>query len=230
MNASTTVLFAVSDAVVGTIACVFVAACVVLTIVFRKRRTTVWNRFARQHGFTVGSNGQGLRIDGTFRGHDVTLEISPDSSDTGVLGVEEVVMSIGLDASRYSTGLRIESTVGVIGDLNEALNKRQITTGNDAFDRDLLVTGLSPEAASQWLTEHRQLAFLNLVTRHSSKRLAFDADGLSLQTRTAISRLSVLDDMLESLIETAQSIDIATGTAPGPVEQACTIINTKELR
>lgn len=229
INEKLTIL-AASNATLGLLACGVVVAAIVATVVLNRRRQAVWMRFARRHGFRIRHDNAGLRVSGTADNYDVTLNIDPDSSDTGTFGVEEVVMSVSLDASRLPIGLKIESVVGIIGEIQQALDNRSITTGNEAFDRDLLVTGASPASVAEWLTDHRQLAFLNLIARHADKQVTLDKTGLHLQGRTAVSRLEVLDDMLDALVEAARSIEIEPGADSSAVNEVSTTGTTQELR
>lgn len=197
---------AVSTTTLVVAAIAIVAAGIIATVLLRQRRRNVWKNFARNHSLRLGVNAYGPRISGQVQEQEILLEISPRSSDTGALGVEEICMRVEFPPIGWPPNVRIESAQGVTGDVQQAIEPHRIITGNEAFDRDLLVIGSDAEAATAWLTTDRQLAFLNLVTAHRDKFAALDADGLSLRTRTGLSSLKTLNDMLDSLLTAAEAI------------------------
>lgn len=205
MNIPATTQLADAPAVAITIVCIALILGGIVTIVMWRRRESVWQRFANQHGLRVSSNELGPRISGRLLEFDFLLEILQKSSDTGPLGIEETRMSVQFTPADWPQEMRIESAAGLIGDVQQAVSPERILTDNAAFDREMLVTGTDAMAARDWLSPSRQLALLNLVSQHNDKHVLLSKSGLSLQTRTAVSQLRSLNDMLESLLETANA-------------------------
>ncbi len=71
------------------------AVLAVLTIFLRRRRRNTWKLFARKYGFAWRPGPPAL-VEGQVQGRPFRLYTSESSSDTGLLGVEVVGMSLGL--------------------------------------------------------------------------------------------------------------------------------------
>lgn len=221
---STTTLIAVSNEMLMLLGGVILLAATILTIVLHRKRNSVWRQFALRHGLKVTQGKGGRHISGDVNGHRITLETVDESSDTGPLGVAEIRMSVKVDCQTWPVGLRIESATNSIGDL-EAHNT---VTGNEVFDRALLVLGRDRTAACGWLTDDRQTALMELAVEHNDKRLKLAGDQLALQTRNAISRLQELDDMLRSLIRTASIIEFRDDESHRGLDELNALTTTRE--
>ena len=176
------------------------------TYLLRRRRFRVWRAFARRHGLRFrGPKGKGTRrpaVKGSIDGREVVLAVSRESSDTGVLGIEEERLEVGLKCD-VPTGLEIVQRVGV----EELLDLESFTTGDDAFDARARVVADEPEAARAFLTADRREALRRLLEGAEGHISGLERGRLFIRRRTGAERIELLDDMLERLLRCADEID-----------------------
>ncbi|MEZ6128578.1 MAG: hypothetical protein R3C59_07835 [Planctomycetaceae bacterium] len=191
--------FAVSTATLWLILAAILIIVAALTVLLRYRRQSVWQRFGKRHGLEHDDSVPGMRLSGMIDGRHCVLETADESSDTGPMGVEEVVLKLSFESDEWPELLCVRSAVGLIGDIAASLEEHRVETGDAEFDRDVLVTAKYEEEAANWLTPRRRAALLSIVQAHDDKQMACQPGFVSLQTRSAISRSDELERMLGSL-------------------------------
>ena len=141
-------------------------------------------------------------VQGIIDGREVVLAVSRESSDTGVLGIEEERLEVGLKCD-VPTGLEIVQRVGV----EELLDLESFTTGDDAFDARARVVADEPEAARAFLTADRREPLRRLLEGAEGHISGLERGRLFIRRRTGAERIELLDDMLERLLRCADEID-----------------------
>ena len=178
-----------------------VGAAAVATVALRRRRRDVWRRFAGRHGLELGRAGDGVsRIEGTIGGRRVRVEPSSESSDTGVLGVELVELSLGTSAPA-PPDLRIRQRAVTM----HAVGGGELETGDERFDRIAHVECDDPDAARRFLGEGRRDALVALLDVDAMAGL--EGPRLYVRRRRAVARLGVLEADLALLRRTADRIE-----------------------
>ena len=182
-----------------------------VTKAMRSRRRTVWQQFGRRHHMAFDEVSDGPRLVGEVDHMHCVLETLADGSDTGPMGVEVVAMSLkyanGEDGNeQMPDSLAVESAVGSVGHVQSALTPNRVITGDEKFDQEMLTVSRDQSAAMRWLTPRRRSALLELALYHRDKETICHPGRLVLRTRSAISRLRDLEEMLTSLRTAADII------------------------
>lgn len=205
-------VFAVSSTtIVGLIVICVMVILFVVTYLLQQRRKSVWKLFADQHGLSwkESRSAEGdlvLEVAGMVSGFQVLLTTVPEGSDTGEMGVEDLQMKILMQLNEVPADLQIHSATGFIGELQKSLEAHRVLGGDENFDRHVVVTSEDEFGTKRWLTNQRQQAIEQLVTTQHDKQVTLDKTGITLETRTAISRLETLNEMLQSLLNAARAI------------------------
>ncbi len=190
---------------------ILVAGLALLTYFLKKRREDVWKSFARKHHCRYEMTEEGPRVSGNYSGHPFVLLIPPDSSDTGIMAVEEVRLVMTFDDLKLPSDIQIHSATGFVGELQRSLEAHQVSFEDDElFDQNLVVTSEDPQAAQRCLSPHCREVLLNLVKLHPEANLGIRSGEASIQIRSAISEKSQLENMLESLSQVVHSISTAS--------------------
>lgn len=182
----------------------------VATSVLKRRRKSIWHRFAGRHRLKHELSADRHRVSGAVDGRQVELSISPNSSDTGLLGAEEIVFAVEVHGS-LPAGLELRSAPGVVGAIQRASDPDAKTVGDDEFDRCVVVTGDHPAALEEYLSEERRQAFLQAIRDCGEAELVLSAGWLELQTREVVSRPDELEDEYRLLLTTAEALDRTPG-------------------
>ncbi|TWU14495.1 hypothetical protein CA54_33620 [Symmachiella macrocystis] len=188
---------------------IIVVLAILVTIVLRRRRENVWQAFARRNGFQYQVVEGQPQVKGLLEGRRFELAISPESSDTGPLGVEVISMAVFLHHPPPGD-LLIESAGGLVGDVQLALNEHRFQSGDAEFDQNVNVENSGSAAGVDWLTPKKRQAFLQLVQATPSDSYLLAAGQLRWQCRTAISVPDKLDEHLRSLAAAVRELDNAT--------------------
>ncbi len=181
---------------------VAVAGAVAVTVVLRRRRRDVWRSFAARHGLALGSDDEGRpRVEGAVGGRPVTVSLSRESSDTGVLGVEVVELAVGTVAPAPET-LAVRR-LPLAGEVVE--EEASVETGDERFDRLAEVRCDQPDAARDFLDPQRREALAALLDLDAAAGLA--GGRLYVRRRRAVARLGSLEADLALLRRTAERLE-----------------------
>lgn len=162
-----------------------------------KRRLTIWQQFARQHGYQFDLSATGPII----RGTDFLLNFPDQSSDTESLGAQESRMALTWTSSRPPQDLHIQNAQTLVGNLQKGLESERFLTNDDEFDAEFIVNCEEETPTQNWLNEHRRAILKQLVQDHPEKLIEITTDQVALQTSTAISHIEQLNSMRESLLK-----------------------------
>ena len=185
---------------------ILVVFAILVTIVLRRRRENVWQAFARRNGFQYTVIEGQPQVTGLLEGRRFELAISPESSDTGPLGVEVISMAVFLHHPPPGN-LHLESAGGLVGDVQLAFNEQRYQTGDEEFDQNVNVEIAESADGVAWLTPKKQQAFLQLVLSTPTDSYQLAAGQLRWQCRTAISDPGKLEEHLRSLATAVRELD-----------------------
>jgi len=129
----------------------------------RLRRKSVWERFARRYRLAYLDTPQDLAVEGTIDGRPFALRVTKDSSDTGLLGIESVLMTLDLHGS-LPEGLEVSQGGRFLAEVHQALDASDIQTGDEEFDQQALVKGSDAAKAIDYLTPDRKDAVRTLLS------------------------------------------------------------------
>ena len=169
---------------------------VVLTIFLRRRRTNTWKLFARKYGFAWRPGPPAL-VEGQVQGRPFRLYTSESSSDTGLLGVEVVGMSLGL-LSTVPEDLEVVNAAAVRAAERPGYSK--VETGDEAFDQDAAVVARDENRAISFLNPRRRAALLELVKFPGALWAGLRDRQLILTERRAVSDLDHLEKRFHVLL------------------------------
>lgn len=180
---------------------VAVAGATATTVMLRRRRRDVWRRFAARHGLELGADGDGRpTVGGGLDGRRVTVAVSRESSDTGVLGVEVVELAVETAAPAPATlDVRRRPLAGEIAE------RDGVETGDERFDRLAKVSCDDPDVARRFLGPRRREALAALLDLDAAAGL--EGRRLYVRRRRAVSRLGSLEADLELLRRTAARLE-----------------------
>jgi hypothetical protein len=135
------------------------------------------------------------------------LAAASGGSDAEELGIVEVELSLGI-LGPLPAGLEMEDATGVIGEAQRVLEEHTVSTGDEEFDRSVVVRGADPGAVQAYLTPVRRRTFLELVKRHASGEVGLAAGRIYLRDRELVSRLRDLESRLALLRQAAPVFDV----------------------
>ena len=172
-----------------------------------RRRHEVWRRFARAHGLQrlPGTSLRHLRLGGTVDGRAFELYTAQASSDTGVLGVEEIVMKLVLRGP-LPAGFAA-SRGGVLGEVEKTLAHEGAVRVDPALDERVRVSGEDPQAVRAFLTPARRAALAELVSVESACIPGVEEGAVFLREREMISSPAHLESRLALLRSVAARLD-----------------------
>ncbi|REJ77224.1 MAG: hypothetical protein DWQ34_21930 [Planctomycetota bacterium] len=148
---------------------------------------------------------EGPRLSGTINGRSVELAATQQGSDTEA-AIAVVHVSVELhDAPPEMTA---EGIPGFVGHL-AALGQERIELGAPEFDRDVLIRGADESLVRAYWTESRRSAFLDLVRSETGDQVMLRNGRLESELREIVSELETLDGILNSLLRTAEQMDLA---------------------
>lgn len=185
---------------------VLLAATAVVTWAFLRRRRNEWQRFARHHDFKYREGADGLVVAGDVDGRPFKLDVSTESSDTGFLGVENVEMILGLK-SRVPDGMEVLDAGGVLGEADRMIEPEAAATGDQEFDRQVLVRGNFGQPASEYLTPKRRGAVLKFLAEEPSCQIRIAGSEFVAQEREIVANVVKLDARLERMLAAAAAFD-----------------------
>ncbi len=175
------------------------------TVWLVQRRRNTWQRFARGKGLLYRENDSGPQAQGTIDGYPFVLSMTPESSDTGALGVEEMRMAVHLPCE-MPQGLAIHRAAPMEQAIREVTVGEPITTQDEAFDQQFVVEAVDKEAARRFLNDSRRQALLQLVELPSSCFAGLAGKELFCQDREMIANLDRLNHYSDVLLNTARAL------------------------
>jgi len=167
-----------------------------LTFFLRRRRSNTWKQFARKYGF-AWRPGPPAFVEGQVQGRPFRLYTSETSSDTGLLGVEVVGMSLGL-LSTVPEDLEIVNAGAVRA--AERPGYASVKTGDEGFDHDAVVVARDANGAITFLNHRRRAALLELVKFPGALWAGLRDRQLILTERRVVSDLDDLEKRFHLLL------------------------------
>ena len=182
----------------------FIVLLAVVTVVLRRQRHRAWRAFARRYDLVYrrAPNGRPA-VTGEIDGHHCRLAVSNESPDTGLAGVEVIELRL---EGRFQApdGLVIQRGT-IIDPL--ILDDERITTGDNAFDSVVRVTGDDPGLIRSFLTPARREAIRPLFEETDWDSAELRGSELRIRQRRAISRVEVIEDGLHALLDTSRRLE-----------------------
>jgi hypothetical protein len=188
-------------------AVLIVLAIIAISVGASRRRKDVWEHFARRHQFVYDQTPDGrFSVRGVLDSRPLELKLSKASSDTGVLGVEEVRMAAEVRGP-LPPGLELARADGLIGEVSHKLDPDHISTGDEQFDRTVIVKGDHPPAVIGYLTEPRRRALERLCGSVPGAIAGLADRQVFIQDREMISEPEHLERRMRTLLDVARVLD-----------------------
>lgn len=183
----------------------FVALVVAASIFLAYRRTRNWRQFAAKYRFTFKQEPwlRKPRVFGEIQGRSFRLRKAETSSDTGVLGLELVEMTMGL-FGRLPKGLEISKSAT---SLTDEASSQSILTGDQAFDEKVFVKGENTAEVLRYLASERRQAILELFDWESADWAGLRDNRVVLIERRMVSSLAHLEKRFHFLLDVVRRLD-----------------------
>ncbi|RPI28747.1 MAG: hypothetical protein EHM61_04050 [Acidobacteria bacterium] len=169
------------------------------------RRNRNWRQFATKYRFQYRQNAllRNPRVVGEIQGRSFRLRKAETSSDTGLLGVELVEMSMGL-LGRLPKGLEITKSATSLAD---EISAPSIKTGDQEFDDAAFVKGNDSAVVLDYLTLPRRLAILELFAWDTADWAGIRDNQVVLIERRMVSDAQHLEERFQFLFDVARRLD-----------------------
>jgi hypothetical protein len=181
---------------------VLLAVGVLATVLLRRRRRNTWKVFARKYGFGF-KPGPPATVEGQVQGRNFRLFTSGSSSDTGLLGVEVVGMSL---APLSAVPEDMEVVNAAASRAAERPGYQAVRTGDEPFDDKAAVLAVDPERANNFLTARRRAALLELVGFPGALFAGLRDRQLMLTERRIVSDLDNLEKRFHLLLRVMREL------------------------
>lgn len=178
---------------------------IVISVVMNRRRRSIWTRFARRRGWRLGDGPEGLEVRGSSGGRRYELCVSPESSDTGELGMQVVRMSAELHGE-LPAGFELHELQGLLGQAGGALEEGRIET-DAAFDAIAAVKAESAAEANRYLDKERKSALADLIVKSGPAFAGIERGAVYLEERDMVSRLETIEEYYSLLQQAAPILD-----------------------
>lgn len=184
---------------------IFVALVVVASVFLAYRRTRNWRRFAAKYRFSFKQQSwlRRPRVYGEIQGRSFRLHKAETSSDTGLLGMELVEMTMGL-FGRLPKGLEISKSAP---SLSDEASSHSILTGDPSFDENVFVKGENTAEVLRYLAAERRRAVLELLKWQSGEWAGVRDNRVVLIERRMVSSLPHLEKRFHFLFDIARRLD-----------------------
>lgn len=173
--------------------------------VIRSRRR-VWARFARRHGLQYRADGPRLEVTGRVQGRPFRLYTPRLSSDDGTLGVQDVRMELGLQG-----GLPADTSIsridGWVGAIDRASEAEAIASGDEVFDRCVLIESAHKEQVLGYLTPDRREAIRRLLVDAQTDDAGVQGASVFIHDREMLTDLERLEERLGLMLRMAPRLD-----------------------
>ena len=168
---------------------------VVLTLVRTRQREKAWKKWGTSRGFSFKKTEQGPLIVGTIDRHSLEIRTAPHGSDTEG-GVAVVHISLGLNNIPHD--LELVGVPGFVGDLVR-WKEGTIPTGDENFDRDVMLKEMSDQNVCDYWTPERRQAILELVNHSEYDQITLKNSELAIEYRSMTPGGEELDEVLSHL-------------------------------
>ena len=188
---------------------IVVVALIILVVVawvtqrLRKLREDAFTQFARRYGLEIIDADETPRVSGVYRNRQFLMEASDEGSDDEA-GILEVSLALGL--KNAPDEMLAEATVGVIGDVVQLADGRDVMNATSQFERDVLV---KPAHNAYW-TEQRQKIFLDFMNSTDCDPVRIRNGFLEVEFRSVVTTLEHLEKIAEQVCAVAEDLDSAS--------------------
>jgi hypothetical protein len=181
-----------------------VAGTVATSIFLTRRRRRVWRAFAGRRGLRFETDSRGLpRVRGRTEGRNVELSVSDSSSDTGLAGIREEILTVSLDRE-VPAGLRLRARARLAGEeaglAAKLEGKAAVLAGTARLEDE------DEAAALRWLDGARATTLHRFLSQCGRHHGGIEKRRLYLRCRRAIARAGDLEERLTMLLETARRL------------------------
>jgi hypothetical protein len=186
---------------------IFIAAITAMSLFLVWRRFGNWRRFAARHGlrFSMKSWFREPMVSGQIEGRTFRLYKAPVSSDTGLLGVEMVAMSVGL-LSPLPEQMEV-STRGPAGHPVNWPEEQAIDLGDEEFDQRFAVRGRNHTEILLYMNEQRRGALLRLLDSQDAMQVGIQSGEVSLIQRRMFSEMDYLEERMRLMLDVARQLE-----------------------
>jgi hypothetical protein len=183
-----------------------IAVVTFVSVALIRSRRRLWARFARRHGLTYQSDAARITVEGTVQQRPFQLFTPNDSSDVGPLGVQEVRMELGLRGNLPPDTMisRVQGWVGAVDRITEA---EAVPTGDEQFDRQVLVESRAPDQALRYLTPPRRELIKTLVSDAHADDAGVEDSVVFIQDREMLTNLDRIEERLQLMLRLAPGLD-----------------------
>jgi hypothetical protein len=184
---------------------IFIVLVAIVSLILAHQRHQNWRQFARKYRFRFRQQAW-LRkpiVEGQIQGRHFRLMKAETSSDTGVMGVELIEMTMGL-LGRIPAGLLVSKEAPSLAPDQES---RRIETGDEKLDQAAYIEGRNPPDVLHYLTTDRRQALLELLSFESADFAGIREDRVVLTERRMVSDLTNLERRFQFLFDVARRLD-----------------------
>ncbi len=174
----------------------------IVTVLLRRRRRNTWKTFARKYGFRF-KPGPPVSVEGQVQGRTFRLYTSETSSDTGLLGVEVVGMSL---APLATVPEDLEVVNAGASRAAERAGYQTVKTGDEAFDEKAAALAVDVDRADSFLNAKRRAALLELVSFPGALLAGLRDRQLTLTERRIVSDLDSLEKRFHLLLRVMREL------------------------
>jgi hypothetical protein len=184
---------------------IFIVLVALVSVVLAYQRHQNWRQFARKYRFRFRQRAW-LRkpvVEGQIQGRHFRLAKAETSSDTGVMGVEMIEMTMGL-LGQVPVGLIVSREAP---SLTMDQESRRIKTGDHRFDESAYVEGRDRTDVVRYLSADRRQALMELLGFESADFAGIRNDRVVLTERRMVSDLAHLERRFQFLFDIARRLD-----------------------
>jgi hypothetical protein len=173
----------------------------------RRRRETVWRRFARRHGLRVVRREGHTALVGNRHGRSVRLAVDEDGSDGELVGIVPVRMEVQLRLN-VPPQLALTCSGAAIGALAQGLGAQTLPADERGGGHLILQEGADAESAGAFLTLPRRQALLQLARDVDPATAGLERQCVYCEDRMTGVDLDRLDAWLQKLEQAAAALDL----------------------
>lgn len=183
----------------------------------RRRRETVWRRFARRHGLRVVRRDGHTALVGNRHGRSVSLAVDEDGSDGELVGIVPVRMEVQLRLN-MPPQLALTCSGAAIGALAQGLGAQTLPVDEGGAGQLILQEGADARSAGAFLTPPRRQALLQLARDVDPATAGLERHCVYCEDRMTGVDLDRLDAWLQKLEQAAAELErpsAGAGDEPG---------------
>lgn len=172
-----------------------------------QRRRAMWKKFAAENGLTYHGRGSGPRVSGTIDDRKFSLELTRESSDRGLFGIQVIQLRMALN-----TGLDVEFDVTNEGIFTTALREAAgddeiVHVGTEAFDQRTTLHTSNPDQVEAYLTNVRRAAILGLIASCPTCDVHVTNSEIWIRERSMPKSVESLNDRLRAIQTSAKELE-----------------------